>query len=49
MGIVKKICDIVPAALGSRLFGMVSDVELAAPLQKRVNRAFVRLARVIAD
>ncbi len=49
MGIVKKICDIVPAALGSRLFGMVSDVELAAPLQKRVNRAFVRLARVNAD
>ena len=49
MGVVKKICNVVPAALASRLFGLVSDIELASPIQKRVNRAFVRLARVNID
>lgn len=49
MGIAKKICDIAPAALASRIFGAVSDRALFPPAQRFVNRAFARLAGINAD
>lgn len=49
MSPIKKILDIVPSALASRAFGVVSDVSFPAPIQRAMNRSFVRLARIQAD
>ncbi len=49
MGIAKKICDIAPTALASRIFGAVCGRALFPPAQRFVNRAFARLAGINAD
>ncbi|MBR4984297.1 MAG: phosphatidylserine decarboxylase [Proteobacteria bacterium] len=45
-GLYKKALDILPTALASRAFGLVSDVRLPENIQKFVNTAFVKLAGI---
>ena len=42
----RKILDILPTAVASRIFGTVSSIQLPAVIQRLVNRGFVSLARI---
>ena len=42
----RKVLDILPTAMVSRMFGAVSSIQLPATVQRLVNRGFVSLARI---
>lgn len=42
----KKALDILPTALASRAFGLVSEIRFPETIQKSINSAFVKLAHI---
>lgn len=48
-GLYKKALDLIPTALASRAFGMISEIKFPKAVQNSINSAFVRLARINMD
>lgn len=48
-GLYKKTLDLIPTALASRAFGIISEIKFPKAVQNSINSAFVRLAHINMD